>query len=563
MAFLRRLKRILTALTAAVLFACFFAGLAPSKSRAIETYADPEKLAAFTAAVDSGLSLYSKNIDISALAIHSSEIVNFAQAYRNSAPLSFLMATKYSYSLSGQTVGTLKMSYADGIGSKDDVTRLIGVYTSAVDAIVSGIREEWPAEAKLLYLNDWFCCNYIYDFDYAVADAYGLVSGRKGVCQAFTLLAKGVLDRLGIENDTVTSNNLDHIWNRVKLGDNWYHIDFTWSNRNVRGYCYHDHFLRGEENFNVSHVKNEKDWISCFSAEDCGPDTYYDSGALWYGSNSAFVFSGGFWFFSGWDAGKPYIAATRDFYNVDARIFFDDLWYSDGARYSYYPKSYSCIKALGRYVLFSGAEGLYVLDTSNSVISAVADSAKLEISSPESIYGMEDLGGSVLLTVRTKPPTGGAGWNDTFVKEITVEIPSGYVPGEASAALAALVSYEQVDGKFYIFGVPAGTSEEVFLNTVAGSKDGNSIADNGLVGTGTVVSFGNADYTVSVAGDVDGDGDSDSGDAGRLIKALLNPEEYRVTYRQDYNGDGNFDADDAVYLQKHASEPESFPVAVK
>ena len=558
-----RFKRIAAALTAAVLLLCAGAGFVPVTSRAIDTYADPEKLAAFTGVLDAGLSSYSKNIDVSALAIRSTEIVNYAQAYRNSAPLSFLMASKYSYSLSGQTVSTLKMSYAEGVSTPEDVTRLIEVYTNAVDSIVANIREEWPAEAKLLYLNNWFCCHYIYDFDYAIADACGLATEKKGVCQAFTLLAKGVLDKLGIENDTVTSNNLDHIWNRVKLGGNWYHIDFTWANRNVKGYCYHEHFLRGEEIFNSSHVKTEKDWVACLSAEDCGPDTYYDSGALWYTANSAFVFSGGYWFFSGWDGNRPYIAATRDFYNVDARIVFDDKWYSDSERYSYYPKSYSCIKALGKYVLFSGAGSVFVLDTGTDEISTIADSGQLEISAPESIYGMEDLGASVLLTMRTKPPTGGSAWNDTFVKEVEIEIPQELIPGEDSEALSALITYEEIGGKYYIFGVPQGTAEEVFLRTVAGSKDENSLPGSGFVGTGTVVSFGNADFTVSVAGDVDGDGDADEGDANRLIKSLLNPEEYRVTYRQDYNGDSAFDADDAVYLFRHASSPEEFPLAAK
>ena len=35
-----------------------------------------------------------------------------------------------------------------------------------------------------------------------------------------------ILERLGVVSYKVSSNN--HIWNGVKLDNNWYHLDLTW-----------------------------------------------------------------------------------------------------------------------------------------------------------------------------------------------------------------------------------------------------------------------------------------------------------------------------------------------
>lgn len=60
------------------------------------------------------------------------------------------------------------------------------------------------------------------------ADMYRFFKYGGGVCQAYTLAYKGILNRLGIENTVAISDVGNHIWNVAKLEDgSYYHIDCT------------------------------------------------------------------------------------------------------------------------------------------------------------------------------------------------------------------------------------------------------------------------------------------------------------------------------------------------
>ena len=51
------------------------------------------------------------------------------------------------------------------------------------------------------------------------------------------------MDMLGIENGTVSGEAGDeqHIWNTVKLDDQWYHVDVTWDDPIGSSFEYTDH----------------------------------------------------------------------------------------------------------------------------------------------------------------------------------------------------------------------------------------------------------------------------------------------------------------------------------
>lgn len=61
--------------------------------------------------------------------------------------------------------------------------------------------------------------------------AYTAFKTGKGVCSAYTELAKLYLDKAGIPNCVIygTANGEPHTWNMVKVNDNWYHFDTTFN----------------------------------------------------------------------------------------------------------------------------------------------------------------------------------------------------------------------------------------------------------------------------------------------------------------------------------------------
>lgn len=107
---------------------------------------------------------------------------------------------------------------------------------------------------------------------------FGTLVEGDSVCQGYALAFKLFCDRLGIEcGYAVTS---DHIWNVVRLGDYYYHIDVTWddpvqylrSSDGTRERVHwekHDNFLlTDEENAAVGH---DEEWES--DKPPCGAPT--------------------------------------------------------------------------------------------------------------------------------------------------------------------------------------------------------------------------------------------------------------------------------------------------
>ena len=76
--------------------------------------------------------------------------------------------------------------------------------------------------------------------------AYGALVEGDAVCQGYALAYKLLLDKCGIDSVLVTSNEMGHAWNLVKLDGSWYHVDVTWDDPtpDLPGYCGHDNFLR-------------------------------------------------------------------------------------------------------------------------------------------------------------------------------------------------------------------------------------------------------------------------------------------------------------------------------
>lgn len=62
--------------------------------------------------------------------------------------------------------------------------------------------------------------------------AYGTLLQGYGICGGYSDAMKIFLDRFGINNYKISSEN--HVWNLVNLDGKWYHLDLTWDDPVVR-----------------------------------------------------------------------------------------------------------------------------------------------------------------------------------------------------------------------------------------------------------------------------------------------------------------------------------------
>lgn len=94
---------------------------------------------------------------------------------------------------------------------------------------------------------------------------YGALIERKVVCEGYAKAFKYVLDSLNIEcilvSGTATNSTGEteaHMWNYIKLDENWYGVDVTWDDPIIIGgssnTTKHNYFCKGINVFNNSHV---------------------------------------------------------------------------------------------------------------------------------------------------------------------------------------------------------------------------------------------------------------------------------------------------------------------
>ena len=147
----------------------------------------------------------------------------------------------------------------------------MAAYNSAVNAIVADARKADTVVGQLLRANEYLCLNFEYDNDLTIHKPNEFFKQGKGVCQAYTLAFKAVCDRLGITSTTAVSSVLNHIWNMVNVGGEWYHVDVTWNDPvpDEPLFARHNNFLRSDDGISST---AHRGWVSNYDADS----TKYD-----------------------------------------------------------------------------------------------------------------------------------------------------------------------------------------------------------------------------------------------------------------------------------------------
>lgn len=162
-----------------------------------------------------------------------------------------------------------------------------------IDKIKAHITDNMSDYEKVLAVHDYMVNNYCYDErvfegnEDEVRTINRFVSEKTGVCEAYSLYFKYVMNRLGIDCETVPSDACRHMWNKVKVDSKWYNIDVTQDDPIIGLYNipftsiqpYHRYFLltdseiatidNGDTN-NHHNVWNEHDWAGgeCLKSTD-------------------------------------------------------------------------------------------------------------------------------------------------------------------------------------------------------------------------------------------------------------------------------------------------------
>jgi len=101
-----------------------------------------------------------------------------------------------------------------------------------IDSILEEIIQPYMNDhEKVKAVHDYIVLNGKYDTTLQFYSDYDLLTEGTSVCNGYALLTYNMLNKLNIPVKLVTGtgNGQLHIWNMVKLGDYWFHLDTTWN----------------------------------------------------------------------------------------------------------------------------------------------------------------------------------------------------------------------------------------------------------------------------------------------------------------------------------------------
>ncbi len=180
-------------------------------------------------------------------------------------------------------------------------------YYKEIDKLVAAVPENLTDVGKVLFLHDYLVTHYEYDMTEKVFDAYTFLVTGKGGCQSYSKVFYAVMKRLGFEVYNVSSYNINHMWNVIRLGNHYYHVDMTYDDPTADrlGYCAHDYFLLSdtalyavslnERSYRFPNGEDRSDWLA-YGGEPACNSKQYDTGYAWENSDRPLVWLDGTWY---------------------------------------------------------------------------------------------------------------------------------------------------------------------------------------------------------------------------------------------------------------------------
>jgi len=265
--------------------------------------------------------------------------MDFYQQYNrmlNMNPEYFYVNGGYTYYHRDGIITILMPNYRYPLSS---IPNRVKKFEAAVDEVVAYASQSSTQVGQLLRTFDYFCGNFEYDLTYTNYRPDELFATGTGVCNAYTLAYGAVLNRLGFTHETTTSRAMNHIWNLVKVGGKWYHIDSTWGDPvpDMPLRVNHKNFLRSDAGITET---GHYAWETGITASS----TKYDN-FCWQNAEQVLAIDGDTFYYVG-----------RDFTNPNRTVYAYDL--EENEKTTFYQYRYT---TAGGY--YADYNPVWVLDT--------------------------------------------------------------------------------------------------------------------------------------------------------------------------------------------------------
>lgn len=387
-----------------------------------------DTLARVKAALKQGIETFQTEINISEYQIQKDSIGSIYEQVVNENPELFYAGNRYGYNLNAnETVYKFFPYYK---ADEKEVNQLTDAQKAqineqrkeleaVVNDILAQVDSKWSPLEKALFLHDYLATHAQYDTG---RDAYTILVKGTGVCQAYTLAYRLLLNRVNIPSGTVSSNNLNHIWNLVQIDGNWYHIDVTWDDptKDRIGRVRHENFCTGDtkrEKLVKEAMKNQEGWVFEQDWEYSPAVTVSSSfdSSYWAKVDSAYVPLNDNWYYLSYlSYGNSKLMRTEDPEKVGSQEkAIDAVWWTRSGG-GFWPGLYSGLSRYQNTLIYNTPDTIYRYDPESGA-TEVLHTLTTEEQTVGDIYGSVMFGDVLNYTLLETP-------NEKWTQLYTLEL---------------------------------------------------------------------------------------------------------------------------------------------
>lgn len=176
----------------------------------------------------------------------------------------FYLDTKMQYAVNSATknVASANIFYRY---SDDEIERMQSVIDGEADRIIAMITPEMSEYDVVKLFYDYLAENVVYDEETEnCRDIYGVFADHRAICGGYAKAMEYLCSKVGIEAITITgdADGVPHMWNMVRLGGEWYHVDPTYAvtESKVGPYVRYDYFCVTDDVISRSRTVYEQDY---------------------------------------------------------------------------------------------------------------------------------------------------------------------------------------------------------------------------------------------------------------------------------------------------------------
>lgn len=208
---------------------------------------------------------YETSVNVKAYKLYNdtatcSKISSMFEEIMNETPYLFYNGRSFSKAIEADSnqILTIGLEYSNLYkkNGKVDVSKIEKVKKQIDAVILAGsryVKKNMTDVEKAMVLHDYLIRKVKYSNNGVETECLtevGALLKNKANCQGYALAYKMLLKKAGIESICLSSDDMDHMWNLVRINGKWYHVDLVWddpvypSDQSDRdGVVSHQHFL--------------------------------------------------------------------------------------------------------------------------------------------------------------------------------------------------------------------------------------------------------------------------------------------------------------------------------